>query len=135
MIEMNSSKDKVSLLVGANTRYILSTSGRLPSIERYRKLLQEILQLDVAYVPINSGDAIHKEIDPSRFAAALRGMPCLGGSISRDCKYSIIPYLDEIDDLAQSIQSVNTVTVRNGVLKVQISHGTLVTSIFIYTYM
>lgn len=113
----NIDKEKASILIGANTRLIISTSGRLKSIERYRKLLQDILKVDIAYIPINSGNDIKKEIDPSKFAAALRGMPCIGGSISRDIKYAIIPYLDEIDDLAKSIQSVNTVTVKNGVLK------------------
>jgi shikimate 5-dehydrogenase len=87
------------------------------SIERYRKLLQDLLKLDIAYVPINSGDDQNPAIDPSKFAAALKGMPCLGGSISRDIKHTIIPYLDEIDDLAFKIQSVNTVTVKNGILK------------------
>lgn len=70
--------------------------------------------MDVAYIPINSGDPDNKSISPERYASALRGMPCIGGSISRDIKHGIIPFLDDIDDLAKSIQSVNTVIVKPG---------------------
>lgn len=53
------------------------------------------------------------KIDPQQFAWALRGMPCLGGAISRDIKQAIIPFLDEIDPAAAEINSVNTV-IRSG---------------------
>lgn len=106
--------DKVAVKIGANTRFILGTSGRISSLERYRKLLQDIIKVDVAYIPINSGDQDNKNITPERYASALKGMPCIGGSISRDVKHSIIPFLDEIDDLAKEIQSVNTVIVKPG---------------------
>ena len=109
---------RISLQIGANTRYILGTSGRVSSLERYRKLLQDILGVDVAYIPINSGDAEHPQISPQRYASALKGMPCIGGSISRDIKHTIIPFLDEVDELAAEIQSVNTVIVqKDGRLK------------------
>ena len=39
--------------VGAGTRYIISTSGRASSIRRYERLLQELLQLNMAYLPIS----------------------------------------------------------------------------------
>lgn len=104
--------DKISIKIGPNTKFIIGTSGRLSSLERYRKLLQEILQVDVAYIPINSGDATDPRIVPERYAAALKGMPCIGGSISRDIKHSIVPFLDEIDEIAREIQSVNTVIVK-----------------------
>ena len=41
----------------------------------------------------------------------MKGLPCIGGAISRDIKHSIIPYLDEVDEVASIIQSVNTVVV------------------------
>jgi shikimate dehydrogenase len=104
--------DKIALKIGPNTRFILGTSGRLSSLERYRMLLQDILKVDIAYIPINSGDMSDPRISPERYASALKGMPCIGGSISRDIKHSIIPFLDEIDDLARDIQSVNTVVTR-----------------------
>lgn len=116
-----SSNDKIALKIGPHTRFILGTSGRLSSLERYRKLLQEILHLDIAYIPINSGESTDPRISPEQYANALRGMPCIGGSISRDIKHSIIPYLDEVDDLAREIMSVNTVIVKKeeGALKLK----------------
>lgn len=102
----------VNIEISRNTRYILSTSGRLSSLRRYKKLLQEILRVDIAYIPFHN-DMIDSHINPQKFAYALRGMPCLGGAISRDIKYSIIPYLDELDDIANTVQSVNTVIVDN----------------------
>lgn len=106
------------IVIGANTKYIISTSGRPTSSERYRKLLQDILKVDVAYLPINSGDNANKAIDPQRFVWALKGMPCIGGAISRDIKHSIVPFLDDLDESAVGVQSVNTVIVgENGRLK------------------
>lgn len=102
--------------VSANTKYILSTSGRATSLRRYQLLLQELLHLDIAYIPINSGDHLYPQISPERYAWALRGMPCIGGAISRDIKHAIIPYLDEIDEEARIIDSVNTVIVRDSKL-------------------
>lgn len=108
----------IPIVIGANTKYILSTSGRPSSSERYRKLLQDMLQVDVAYLPINSGDDVNKAIDPQRFVWALKGMPCIGGAISRDIKHSVVPFLDELDESAVAVQSVNTVIVgENGRLK------------------
>ena len=101
----------IPIIIGANTKYILSTSGRPSSSERYRKLLQDLLRVDVAYVPINSGDHANTAIDPQRFAWALKGMPCIGGAISRDIKHSVLPFLDELDESAVAVQSVNTVIV------------------------
>ena len=45
---------------------------------------------------------------------ALRGMRCLGGAISKDIKGSIMPLLDEVDELARAVGAVNTVIVRDG---------------------
>lgn len=70
-----------------------------------------MLQVDIAYIPINNGSDVDKHIKPERFCQALRGMPCIGGAISRDIKHSVIAHLDEVDELAAKIQSVNTVIV------------------------
>ena len=43
----------------------------------------------------------------------IRGLGAIGGAISKDIKYTIIPYLDELDPLAKHVQSVNTV-IRRG---------------------
>ena len=83
---------------------------------RYKKLLQDILKLDVAYISISSNIPGQNKIDPKCFSQALRGMPCIGGAISKDIKHSIIPFLDKVDQFAEKIGSVNTVLVKNGLL-------------------
>lgn len=102
----------VDVQITSQTKYIISTSGRLMSMQRYKILLQEILKLDIAYIPISSNSP-SGAIDPRYFSYALKGMNCIGGAISRDIKHTIIPFLDEIDHLARTIQSVNTVIVRD----------------------
>lgn len=108
----NEVQEGVLFQIGSQTRYILSTSGRLSSLARYKRFLQNILGLDVAYLPIHSGDS--SPVCPVRYANALRGLPCLGGAISKDIKHSILSQLDEIDPLADEVQSVNTVVVLPG---------------------
>lgn len=103
--------DKVRVAVGPTTKYIISTSGRTASAERYRILLEEILGIDVAYIPISSPHD-NGRIDPERFAWALRGLNAIGGAISRDIKGSITAFLDEVDPLAQAVGAVNTVVVQ-----------------------
>jgi shikimate 5-dehydrogenase len=83
---------------------------------RYKKLLQDILKLDIAYIPISSNISGEAKIDPQCFSYTLRGMPCIGGAISKDIKHSIIPFLDRVDEFAERIGSVNTVIVKNGLL-------------------
>ncbi|QHT70217.1 shikimate dehydrogenase [Rhodocytophaga rosea] len=94
--------------ITATTQYIISTSGRASSIERYRRLLQDILQLDIAYLPITpyAEDGL---IKPEHFAQAIKGLGAIGGAISKDIKAKIIPYLDSLDPFAQLVGSVNTV--------------------------
>ena len=103
-----SKASNVPVLIGGSTQYIISTSGRPKSLQRYTKLLQGILGLDIAYLPISS-PSNDGRIDPQHFANVIRGLNCLGGAISRDIKHTIIPFLDEVDSLAQQVQSVNTV--------------------------
>mmetsp|Transcript_22345 Transcript_22345/g.35891 ORF Transcript_22345/g.35891 Transcript_22345/m.35891 type:complete len:291 (+) Transcript_22345:214-1086(+) len=99
-------------ILGAGTRFILSTSGRSSSLQRYRALLQEILKFDIAYIPISSSAGPKAPIDPERFCMALRGMNCIGGAISRNIKTSVVPYLDAVSPDAKGI-GVNTV-IRKG---------------------
>lgn len=103
--------EAVSFSISSKTKYILSTSGRLSSLQRYQRLLQDILELDIAYLPFHTGDSSQSIIDPQRFASALKGLPCIGGAISKDIKHGIIPFLDQLDETANSVQSVNTVIV------------------------
>lgn len=102
--------DALLLPISPRTRFILSTSGRAASSRRYRALLRDVLRLDAAYLPFSapSGGAVSAH----RFVAALRGLNCLGGAISRDIKAAILPLLDEVEPLAAACGSVNTVVVR-----------------------
>ncbi len=94
--------------IGPKTKYIISTSGRLSSMERYQKFLQEVLHVDIAYITINpySNETV---IDPGKFASAIRGLGAIGGAISKDIKFKIIPFLDKIDESAKRVMAVNTV--------------------------
>jgi shikimate dehydrogenase len=114
------------LKVSTKTRFILSTSGRPNSLERYRILLQELIaphiigDLELAYLPYNHGKSIpcgtnndgsvvySKKVDPQEFIWAIRGLGCIGGAISKDIKQSVIQYIDELDDIASASRSVNT---------------------------
>jgi shikimate dehydrogenase len=108
---MSTSETGVSVFIGPQTQYVLSTSGRHSSMLRYKTLLEN-LGLDIAYLPISSPTPDGK-IDPRCFAMALRGLNSIGGAISRDIKGSIREHLDEVDEFAANIGAVNTV-VRQG---------------------
>src|SRR5690606_22738382 len=97
-----------TMRVKAETRYIISTSGRISSAKRYQKLLQEILNLNIAYIPVTSY-ADDGKIKPEDFTNLIRGLGAIGGAISNDIKHTIISYLDEVDPLAKQVQSVNTI--------------------------
>jgi shikimate dehydrogenase len=101
----------VTFRITSKTKYILSTSGRITSLQRYQKLLQQLLCVDIAYLPFHTGDVNNPIIDPQCFASALKGMPCIGGAISKDIKQSIVPFCDELDETAKQVASVNTVIV------------------------
>lgn len=107
-MNLNQTDQRTPLLINAETRYIISTSGRASSLKRYQKLLQEILKLNIAYIPISSY-ANNGRIKPEDFANVIRGLGAIGGAISKDIKEKILPYLDELDPLAKQVQSVNTV--------------------------
>ena len=125
-----------SVNITATTQYILSTSGRPSSMRRYQTLLQRLLKLDIAYLPLSSPTEDGK-ISPEQFVMSLKGLNAIGGAISRDIKGAdsrtrlsnpylstltpyinvklttikgtILPHLDEIDPLAREIGAVNTV--------------------------
>ena len=101
----------ISTTITPCTSYILSTSGRIESCRRYQRLLQEEYKLDIVYLPYHSID--EDKISAESFVWAIRGMPCIGGAISRDIKQSIVPLLDEIDESGLSVNAVNTV-IRSG---------------------
>lgn len=109
----SSYSDTVSIKIGPKTKFIISTSGRLSSMQRYNVMLQDVLSQDIAYIRISSDSNV---IQPQNFVHSLKGMNCIGGAISKDIKNAIIPFLDFVDPLADQIQSVNTVIVKDKML-------------------
>jgi shikimate dehydrogenase len=105
------------------TKFIIGTSGRIESMNRYNKLLQNILKKDLAYIPISSSNLNDNRILPENFDMTLRGMNCIGGAISRDIKQAIIPFLDRLDETASSIGSVNTIIVERNSEENKKGHG------------
>jgi shikimate dehydrogenase len=73
--------------------------------------LRDILKVDISYITINNGfnEIPNSKVDPQNFCNALRGLNAVGGAISKDIKGSVHPFLDDVDDLAKEIGSVNTV--------------------------
>ena len=108
----------VNMPVSADTRYIISTSGRPSSMRRYKVLLRDILKVNISYIPINAGgeESSSKKIDPQDFCFALRGLRGVGGAISKDIKGTVHAFLDNVDDLAKEIGSINTVICRGDAL-------------------
>ena len=102
------------------SKYIISTSGRIESCQRYKKLLS-LLQLNINYLPIsnnsnsnsntdtNTNTNSNNKINPIEYCHILRGLPCLGGAISKDIKQSIVSHLDYVDPIARKYNSINTV--------------------------
>ena len=86
--------------------FVYSTSGRISSVYRYQALLEDVLQTDIKYIVPKNIDA---KVCPKEYTDIIRRKNCLGGSISKDIKNAVIPYLDSLDDSANSLQSVNTV--------------------------
>ena len=111
-MKLKETENYTAILVNADTRYIISTSGRISSAKRYQKLLREVLKLNIAYLPV-SHYAKDGKIKPEDFANLIRGLGAIGGAISKDIKHTIIPYLDELNPMAKQVQSVNTV-IREG---------------------
>ena len=121
----SSFEEVVAVPAGPKTKYILSTSGRATSLRRSRVLLKDMLDRDVAYICV-SGDGDDDDLgedDESEkssprgkrkmraenFCGALRGLRAIGGAVGCDMKSLILPYLNEIDPLAEEIGCVTTV--------------------------
>lgn len=114
----SNSLTSVPYYISPKTKYILSTSGRYQSLKRYQYLLQELLHLDITYLPYHTDDfdtikeGYPNPVSPENFTLILRTFPCIGGAISRDIKQSVVPYVDELDESAKISSSVNTILVK-----------------------
>ncbi len=78
----------------------------------------EKLGLNKIYIPI--------EVTAEDFGDVIKGIAKMnfdGLNVTKPHKISVIPYLDEIDDMAKIIGAVNVVTIKNGRLKGYNSDG------------
>ncbi|MBL7473411.1 shikimate dehydrogenase family protein [Robertkochia sediminum] len=93
------------------TTFIYSTSGSASSIDKHNTALQA-LGLNSMYFTIKH------VITPEVYSGILRAPFALGGAVTAQngLKTSIIPFLDEVDPLAQKTLAVNTVVNRKGKL-------------------
>ena len=83
-------------------------------LQKYVHMLQ-LNRLALTYFPSPSAQ------DPKLFAAAMRGLPCMGAAISCNIKETIVPYLDDTSSLLHPWLGVNTIVVQDGRL---IGHNT-----------
>lgn len=72
----------------------------------------EKLSLDYFYFPIEVGN---DKLDA--VVTGIRNMNFAGFNVTKPNKIEIMKYLDEVDELAEKIGSVNTVTIKDGKLK------------------
>jgi shikimate dehydrogenase len=85
------------------------------------------LNLDYFYFPI--------EIENDKLGAVVNGIRCMnyaGFNVTKPNKIKILDYLDELDELADKIGSVNVVTMRNGKLKGYNTDGIGFVQAFLY---
>ena len=69
----------------------------------------EHLDLDIAYIAF--------DVDNTRLEATVRGMAAmgfLGYNVTTPCKTFILPFLDEISEVAEIMGAVNTVVIQDG---------------------
>ena len=77
------------------------------------------LSLNKIYIPI--------EVQPENLETAIKGISKMnfeGFNVTKPYKIDIMEFLDEVDDYAKCIGAVNTVTIKNGVLKGYNTDGT-----------
>lgn len=70
------------------------------------------LNLDYFYFPIEVDNSKLKEV-----VTGIRNMNFAGFNVTKPNKIAIMEYLDELDELAEKIGSVNTVVIKDGKLK------------------
>lgn len=101
-----SAKTKICMVIGNPIQHSLSP--------KMHNAAFEALGIDKDFVFVAS---LVKSRDLSNFVKGARAMNIRGISCTIPHKTEIIKYLDEVDEVAQKIGSVNTVVNNNGVLK------------------
>lgn len=99
----------ITLPLSIDTTFIYSTSGSASSIDKHNTALHA-LGLNSMYFTIKHA------VTPQVYTGILKAPFALGGAVTAQngLKTSIIPFLDEVDSLAQKTLAVNTVVNRNG---------------------
>lgn len=99
---------KPNTALSSETLFLFSTSGSQSSIEKHNKALQG-LSSKLSYFSF-----AHK-ISGEEYAKLLKSPISRGGAVTgQGLKSSIIPFLDEVEKLAEETNAVNTVVNHNG---------------------
>lgn len=100
-----------SIDLSTETLFLYSTSGSASSIEKHNKALKE-LGINLVYFTFPHA------IDAETYAGLLRSPIARGGAVTGKggLKSNIIPFLDEVEPIAQKTLAVNTVVNQNGKL-------------------
>ena len=103
--------NKFKIELNTKTKFLLSTSGSQSSIEKHNKALKKI-GLNLVYFTFPDN------ITPEVYAGLLRSPFVRGGAITAKdgLKSTIIPFLDEVEPLAEKTLAVNTVVNNSGKL-------------------
>lgn len=97
--------------ISPNTKLYISASSKPGSfgLKVYNHLF-EVNQIDAIYIPLKVENA-------HDLAQAIRTLGISGCSVSMPLKTQILPFLDQCDELASELNSVNTIVNTNGILK------------------
>jgi len=100
-----------SVNLNTNTRFLLSTSGSESSIEKHNRSIRQ-LGLNLVYF------TMAYDITPKEYAGLIKTPMIHGAAVTGrgGLKTSIIPFLDEVEEIARRTLAVNTVVNRNGKL-------------------
>ena len=97
--------------ISKDTQLCISLAARPSNIgTRFHNKLYELLGLDFVYKAFAPTDIVNA-------VAGIRGLPIRGAAVSMPYKETVIGLIDELDESANAIQSVNTIVNDGGRLK------------------
>ncbi|UAY77462.1 shikimate 5-dehydrogenase [Pasteurella canis] len=98
-------------MINKDTKLCISLAGRPGNFgTRFHNYLYEKLALNYIYKAFTTADIEHA-------IKGVRALEIRGCAVSMPFKESCMPFIDEISESAQAIQSVNTIVNENGYLK------------------